>query len=143
MATDVYIGGRLEAVAPRRVTDTADRVRLLALLGVAVAVHAWVLTHTRVTARDSIGFARIALQFENPKAALGPGADVVAVLMQSQHPPGYPLAVLAASWPVRAAYHADLPDQMLLSAQVASCVAAVLLVFPTYWLGRMLFGKFA
>jgi hypothetical protein len=143
MATDVHIGGRLEAVAPRRVTDTADRVRLLVLVGVAVAVHAWVLTHTRVTARDSIGFARYALQLEYPRA--GGCADVVDVLKppHNQHPPGYPLAILAASWPVRAAYHADLPDQMLMSAQVASCVAAVLLVFPTYWLGRMLFGKFA
>ncbi len=143
MATDVHIGGRLEAVAPRRVTDPADRVRLLALVAVAVAVHGWTLTHTRVTARDSIGFARYALQLEDPRAA--GFADVVAVLRDpnTQHPPGYPLAVLAASWPVRAAYHADLPDQMLMSAQVASCVAAVLLVFPTYWLGRMLFGKFA
>ena len=99
------------------------------------------LTHAKVTARDSIGFARIALQFEQPKAA-GLG-DVVGVLKHSQHPPGYPLAVLAVSWPVRAVYDSDLPDQMLKSAQVASCIAAVLLVFPTYWLGRLLFGKFA
>ncbi|HET6574369.1 MAG TPA: glycosyltransferase family 39 protein [Fimbriiglobus sp.] len=141
MATDVHIGGRLEAVAPRRVTDTSDRVRLLTLLAVAVAVHGWVLTHTTVTARDSIGFARTALQFERPADA--GMRDVVDVLTNSQHPPGYPLAVLAASLPVRAAYDADLPDQMLKSAQVASCVAAVLLVFPTYWLGRLLFGKFA
>lgn len=141
MATDVHIGGRLEAVAPRRVTDAADRVRLLILVAVAVAVHGWVLTHTKVTARDSIGFARIALQFESPTAA---GLDdVVAVLRHSQHPPGYPLAVLAVSWPVRQAYDAGLPDQMLRSAQVASSIAAVLLVFPTYWLGRLLFGKFA
>jgi hypothetical protein len=140
MATDVHIGGRLEAVAPRRVTDVADRVRLLTLVAVAVAVHGWVLAHTKVTARDSIGFARTALQFEDPKAA---GLeDVVGVLKHSQHPPGYPLAVLAASWPVRAVYQSDLPDQMLKSAQVASGVAAVLLVFPTYWLGRLLFGKF-
>src|SRR4051812_20384519 len=78
MATDVHIGGRLEAVAPRRVTDAADRVRLVALAAVAVAVHAWVLAHTTVTARDSIGFARTALQFQDPKAALGPEADAVA-----------------------------------------------------------------
>jgi hypothetical protein len=141
MATDVHVGGRLEAVAPRRVTDTSDRVRLLILVAVAVVVHGWVLAHTKVTARDSIGFARIALQFERPSDA--GMADVVAVLKHSQHPPGYPLVVLTASLPVRAAYDADLPDQMLMSAQVASGVAAVLLVFPTYWLGRLLFGKFA
>jgi hypothetical protein len=141
MAAEVHIGGRLEPVAPRRTTDSADRVRLLALFAVAIAVHTWVLTHTAVTARDSIGFARTALQFENPRAS-GLG-DVVGVLKHSQHPPGYPLAVLVASWPVRAIYHDDLPGQMLLSAQAASYVAAVLLVFPTYWLGRTLFGKFA
>ncbi len=140
MATDVHIGGRLEAVAPRRVTDTSDRVRLLILLAVAVAVHGWVVTHARVTARDSIGFARTALQFESPKTA-GLG-DVIGVLKHSQHPPGYPLAVLATSLPVREFYHSDLPDQMLRSAQIASSIAAILLVFPTYWLGRLLFGKF-
>ncbi len=144
MATEVHVGGRLEAVAPRPVTDPGDRVRLLALVAVAAAVHVWVLTHTAVTARDSIGFARTALQFQDPKAA-GLG-DVVGVLKNEKQPPGYPLAVLATSQLVRVWYHPavpdPLPDQMLLSCQVASCVAGILLVFPSYWLGRLLFGKF-
>jgi hypothetical protein len=141
MATEVHVGGRLEAVAPRRVTDSGDRLRLLALLAVGALVHVWVVAHTSVTARDSIGFARIALQLENPHAS---GLhDLTEVLKTAHHPPGYPLAVLAASEVVRPAYPAPLPDQMLLSAQVASAIAGVLLLFPTYWLGRMLFGKFA
>ena len=59
------------------------------------------------------------------------------------HPPGYPLAVLGVSEAVRPLYAAPLPEQMLLSAQLASALAGVLLVLPTYALGRMLFGKFA
>lgn len=158
MATDVHVGGRLETVAPRPVTDTGDRRRLVALVAVAVVVHAVMVANTTVTARDSIGFARYALELEDPEAgrimvrgedgvtpvpADGPRRTQADVLTGSHHPPGYPLAILAASYPVRAVYYAPLPEQMLRSAQVASAVAAVLLVFPTYWLGRMLFGKFA
>ena len=146
MATDAqHVGGRLEAVAPRRVTDAGDKLRLAALCAVAVAVHGWLLVTTHVTARDSVGFARNALQLESPKAA---GVDNLAELLRNKnkefpHPPGYPLAVLAVSEVVRPAYAAPLPEQMLLSAQLTSALAGVLLVLPTYALGRMLFGKFA
>jgi hypothetical protein len=149
MATELHVGGRLEAVAPRRVTDAADRARLLALVAVAVAVHAVVVARTAVTARDSLEFARIALQFKQPAAAIVPGDPPDAkltwadVLRRAKHPPGFPAAVLVSSTLVRAAVpDKPLPDQMLLAAQLASAAAAVLLVFPTYWLGRLLFGKF-
>jgi hypothetical protein len=146
MATDVqHVGGRLEAVAPRRVTDAGDKLRIAGLCVVAIAVHGWLLVTTHVTARDSVGFARNALQIESPKAA---GVDNLAELLRNKnrefpHPPGYPLAVLAMSEVVRPAYAAPLPEQMLLSAQLTSALAGVLLVLPTYVLGRMLFGKFA
>ena len=142
---EALVGGRLETVAPRRVTDTTDRKILAGLVVVAVAVHGWLVAHTGVTARDSVGFARQALNFENPAvgAAAGATRTVVDVLRESQHPPGYPVAVWLASAGVRAVSSAPLPDQMLLSTQIASVVAAVLLVFPTYWLGRTMFGKFA
>src|SRR4029077_7471528 len=53
MATDVqHVGGRLEAVAPRRVTDSGDKLRLAALCAVALVVHGWLLITTHVTARD-------------------------------------------------------------------------------------------
>lgn len=145
---DALVGGRIETVAPRRVTDTTDRAVLAGLAVVAVAVHGWLLTHTGVTARDSVGFARQALLLESPSAGAVPGAaatgprTVVDVLRESQHPPGYPVAVWVASVGVRAVVAKPLADQMLLATQVASLVAAVLLVFPTYWLGRVLFGKF-
>lgn len=146
MATDVqHVGARLEAVAPRRVTDAGDKLRLAALLAAAVAVHGWLVATTHVTARDSVGFARNALQLESPKAA---GVSNLAELLRNKngefpHPPGYPLAVLGVSEAVRPLYAAPLPEQMLLSAQLASALAGVLLVLPTYALGRMLFGKFA
>lgn len=141
MATDVRVGGRVEEVAPRRVTDSGDRLRLLALVLVSVVVHYIGITRTAVPARDAITFARMALQLERPKDAHF--EDIVAVLKDkdTHHPPGYPLAILAASAVVRKVWNADLPDQMLLSAQLTGAFAAVLLVFPTYWLGRMLFDK--
>ncbi len=141
---EALVGGRLETVAPRKVTDTTDRMVLAGLVVIAVAIHGWLLSHTGVTARDSVGFARQALLLENPSVGHPPGAPrtAVDVLRESQHPPGYPIAVWVASVGVRAVSSAPLPDQMLLSTQVASVFAAVLLVFPTYWLGRMMFGKF-
>src|SRR5438045_1317551 len=134
MATDVQrVGGQLEAVAPRRVADAGDKLRLAALLAVAVAVHGWRLATTHVTARDSVGFARNALQLESPKEA---GFDDHVDLLRDRdkanpdvrrnnfpHPPGYPLAVLVTSWAVRAAVAAPLPEQMLLSAQLVPCPA--------------------
>ena len=154
MATDLQtVGGRLEAVAPRRVGDAGDKLRLAALVAAALAVHGWLLASTHVTARDSVGFARNALQLESPKEA---GFDDHVDLLRDRdkadpnvrrnnfpHPPGYPLAVLVTSWAVRSFVPGSLPEQMLLSAQLVSCLAGVLLVFPTYWLGRSLFGKFA
>jgi 4-amino-4-deoxy-L-arabinose transferase-like glycosyltransferase len=146
---DALVGARLEIVTPCRLTDTGDRLRLLVLLGLAVAVHGWVLTHTSVTARDGIGFARLALQLENPKLGQ-PGADadtvtrsIVDVFREAQHPPGYPIIVWMVSLPVRVFSSADLPDQMLLAARLASAIAGVLIVIPAYWLGRMLFSKWA
>lgn len=112
---------------------------VLAVVGVSVAVHVWLVANTSVTARDSIGFARYALN-------LGGGPDdaprsLYQLLRDEKHPPGYPFVVRLASLLVRPTYTAPLPDQMLRSAQVASAAAAVLLVFPTYRLGRVLFGR--
>ncbi len=146
MTVAPHVGAMLETVAPRKVTDSGDRLRLGILLLVAVAIHGWLLAHTYTTARDSIEFARIALQLQNPQAASAPGegpVNVGDILRKAKHPPGYPLAVLAVSSAVRPLYHAPLPDQMLLSAQLTTAIAGVLLAFPTYWLGRFLFGKFA
>ncbi len=149
MAT--HIGGRLETVAPKRSLFGPDYVRLLGLVAAAVAVHGWLLAHTALTSRDSLEFARNALIIETPAAAAtfdhppDPDRQVVDVLKKpyTLHPPGFPLATLAVSKVLRAATDLPLPEVMPLSAQVANALAGVLLVFPTYLLGRMLFGRSA
>jgi 4-amino-4-deoxy-L-arabinose transferase-like glycosyltransferase len=103
------------------------------LLAVAVGVHVWLLRHTEVAARDSIGFIRYALQFEQNSWG--------QVLRGNHQHPGYPLSVLAVSVPVRAFVHAPLADLMRLSAQLASAMAAILLVVPMYFLGKLLYDR--
>ncbi len=146
MATVTPTGGRPDAGPQAGSIWSGGVARVAVLLVVSLAVHGWLLARTSTTARDSIGFAQLALQYESPAAAVTPVpcatlADVVAH-GEPPHPPGYPLAVLAASKVVRAATPWDLPDQMLKSTQVASAAAAVLLVFPSYWLGCLLFSRF-
>ena len=60
-----------------------------------------------------------------------------------QHPPGYSLAVAIVSKPVRYLTDMDLPSQMLLATQITSSIAGILMLFPVYWVGRTMFGKFA
>lgn len=102
------------------------------MLGIAAAVHWWLVANTSITARDSIGFVRYAFALENPERTW------VEVLREEAHPPGYPLAILAANKLVRAD-----GVEILLAAQIASSVAGVLLVLPVYWLGRKLFDRSA
>lgn len=148
-----HVGGRMETVARRPITDPGDRFRLGVLAVAAVAVHGWLLNHTFVTARDGVGFARYALQIGRPSQLPPDPADparprtIQDVFKQGEHPPGFPLAVYATSLGVRAAYQPgglhELQDQMLYAVQLTAAIGGVLLVFPTYWLGRLLFGKFA
>src|SRR5262245_371575 len=109
---------------------------LALLLAAAVGLRAWLIGHTEVAARDSIGFIRYALQFENASEKGKTWGDVLRA--NHQHP-AYPLTVLAVSVPVRAFVHAPRVDQMRLSAQLASSLASVLLVLPMYFLGKLLF----
>lgn len=141
------VGGRVELVAPRPVTDPGDRWRLLALVLLSVAVHAWLVFNTAVTAKDSIRFARHALALWKPNQDKPPGAPdrtFPDVLRAEADPPGYPLALAALYFPVKAAWaepHSTVMDRALLAGQLASSLAAVLTVFPLYWLGRLLFSK--
>jgi hypothetical protein len=125
--------GRTSAGAKRwRWPDTGSLVVLLLL---AAGVRTWLFCHTEVAARDSIGFIRIAWQFEHqPWKKVLKGAE--------QHP-GYPLLLLAVSKPVR--YFRPGPDALVMqySAQLASVLAATLLVVPMFYLGRELFSRTA
>jgi hypothetical protein len=140
---DARVGARLEVVTPRRVVTPADIGYLVLLLAASVGLHAWIVARAEVTARDGLEFARIALNLQN--ARVTPPADgdarrsVPEVLKASVQPPGYPAAILAA-WQFLKT-DADVPTNILRAAQIASAIAAALTVFPTYWLGRMLFSS--
>jgi hypothetical protein len=116
---------------------TAADWRLLAvLLLFAAGLRAWQLAHTEVAARDSIGFIRVAWRLHSQ-----PLRDWPTVLAHSEQHPGYPLAVVAVAQPVRLLVAGPDADRMRLSAQLASALAAVLLVLPVFCLGRELFDR--
>jgi hypothetical protein len=127
---------KLQPVAePRaeRPTPFWRELGLLALLFLlAVGIRAWLIGHTEVAARDSVGFIRYALEFERY-----PWKEVLERNLQH---PGYPVVLLAVSWPVRYCLGGTNSVSMQLSAQLASALAGVLLVIPMYYLGRDLFG---
>lgn len=108
---------------------------LIVLLLLAAGARAWLIDHTEVAARDSIGFIRYVLQLE---ARSWP--DVIHD--SSQHP-GYPLCLMVVSWPVRYFLGATDSYAMTLSAQLTSALAGVLLVIPMFYLGKEVFGRTA
>lgn len=105
---------------------------LTVLILLAGAIRFWLVGHTEVAARDSIGYIRYALQLEAK-----PWNEVI---LKSEQHPGYPAALLAVSWPVRHWLGGTTPRSMQLSAQLATIIAAILLVFPLYFLGCELYS---
>jgi hypothetical protein len=115
-------------------TSYASDLRCLAILVVlVVAVRAWQIAHTEVASRDSISYVRIAWQLER-----APWREVMPA--SPQHP-GYPLAVLAMSLPVRHFFPDDLPRAWQISAQLVSALASLLLLLPMFYLGKELFDR--
>jgi hypothetical protein len=139
------VGGRIETVQRHQTLFAADYWRLAGLVLVAVAVHAWLIAHTALTARDSLGFARLALCFETPSAAPPIDHDrpnyTLDHVRAAEQPPGYPLAVWAVDAVHRHLSDRPVADRVLLSCQLANALATVLLVVPMYLIGRMLFGR--
>lgn len=107
-------------------------VYLIILVLMAGAIRFWLVGHTEVAARDSIGYIRYALEMESK-----PWAEVIR---GSEQHPGYPTALLFVSWPVRHFLGGTTPRSMQLSAQLATALAAILLVFPLYFLGCELYS---
>jgi hypothetical protein len=120
---------------PARHPILRDLALLAILLGVAAGLRAWLVTHTEVAARDSIGYIRQAWQLAHEP--WGPA------LRKAQQHPGYPVAILVTSQAVRPFHPGPESARMQLSAQLASSLAAVLLVIPMYYLGRELFNRAA
>lgn len=126
---------QMAQAAPTR-TFYGDLALLLLLLALAIGCRTWILTHTEVAARDSIGYIRYAYHLER--------ASLADVFRNNLQHPGYPAAVWAISLPVRA-FLPETPEPVRwqLAAQLASALASVLLVFPLYSLGKGLFGRAA
>jgi hypothetical protein len=106
---------------------------VLVLVVLAAGLRSWQLWHTEVATRDSIGFIRYAWRLH--------GESWPRVIRDSEQHPVYPFLIHLASGPVRALVPHDLPRAMQLTAQLVSCLAGVLLVVPTYFLGRELFDR--
>jgi hypothetical protein len=118
---------------PARGFTRADLGCVLVLAAASLGIRAWQLTHTAVASRDSIGYSRIAWRLEH--------GDWRKVIPHAAQHPLYPAALLAVSWPVRHYLPGDLPFAMQLSAQLTSALAGVLLVLPSFLLGRELFDR--
>jgi hypothetical protein len=114
-----------------------DLMWLAALLVLAAGLRGWLLFHTEVPARDTIGYIRYALAFESQ--------DWITVLRNNHQHPGYPLSILAVSSPVRILLGESQPqpETMTFCACLASNLAAVLLVIPMYFLGKLIFHRAA
>ena len=68
-----------------------DLLSLTILLGVALGLRAWHISHTEVIARDSISYMRYAHQLQHH-----PWKEVIP---KEEHHPGYPFLILAMSGP--------------------------------------------
>src|SRR6266478_2867325 len=121
-----------ESMALPRGNSWQHVLYLVILIMMAGAIRFWLVGHTEVAARDSIGYIRYALQLESK-----PWSEVIR---GSEQHPGYPTAVLMVSWPVRQWLGGTSPRSMQLSAQLATALAAILLVFPLYFLGCELYS---
>lgn len=137
------VGGRMEAVTPRRSLFGRDYLLLAVLAAVSAGVHLWLVAHTKVTARDGVGFARYALGMQSPESAGPPDPNRSAfdvVRSEKQHP-GYPAAIWITAKFVRRAVELPLADSTLLAAQLVSAAASLVLIVPMYLTGRMLFDR--
>ena len=118
------------------------RIGFIALL--TLATRSWVVAHAEVVSRDGVGFIRYALQLEDPPVfPAHPERPITyaELLRYSDHPPGFAVSILAVSIPVRAILGGANAASMVLSAQIASVLASLLLILPMYFLGKMLFNR--
>lgn len=137
------VGGRLETATSRPSLRQHDYALLAVLLLTATVIHLWLIRHTAVPARDSLGYARIALNLSDPHAGWeGEGRrSRIEVIRTAEQPPGYPIAIWLMEKMLRSLLNAPLTERVLLAAQYVNVLSAILLVIPTYLLGRMLFGR--
>jgi 4-amino-4-deoxy-L-arabinose transferase-like glycosyltransferase len=131
-------------------TSKTDWLLLGVLLALVLPLRLWLLYNTEVTARDSIGYIRYALQFEQVSgsqtlhvglARMGMPETLQDVLAKNHQHPGYPALVWLMSKPVRWLDGATTPENMERSAQLVNLLASLLLILPMYLLGRQFFER--
>ncbi|MCI0638135.1 MAG: glycosyltransferase family 39 protein [Gemmataceae bacterium] len=107
--------------------------RLIGLLFLLVLpLRGWLLWNAEVAARDSIGYIRYALHFEQYSWS--------EVLLKHNQHPGYAGVLWLVSQPVRALWGTDA-DTMQLAARLTSTLGALVLLLPSYFLGKELLGR--
>ncbi|HEV2946438.1 MAG TPA: glycosyltransferase family 39 protein [Gemmataceae bacterium] len=111
----------------------SDLICLLGLVLLATLIRAWLLCHTEVTSRDSIGFERYAWELQNK--------NWISVLHDNVHHPLYPITILGVSAPIRYLVGGSELEVMQSSAQLASGLAGILLVIPMFYLGKEIFDR--
>src|SRR5260370_41932397 len=111
-----------------------DAVALGLLVQLVLPLRLWVLVSTEVAARDSIGYIRYGLKFETDD-------DWKQVIKDKDQHPGYALTVLAVSQPLRLASGQTDAATMQLAAQLTTVLSAMLLLYPMYHVGRLLFNR--
>ncbi|HKB06138.1 MAG TPA: glycosyltransferase family 39 protein, partial [Gemmataceae bacterium] len=125
--------------APPRWSWRADGWRLGVILLLAIFIRTWMVANTTLVSRDCVKFVRFALHLERPPA----GQNRLDVVRTAEHPPAYPLAILAMSKVVRPAMGVPAGEatveSMALSAQLVTALAGVLLALPFYALTRRVF----
>lgn len=113
-----------------KILSRPDWQLLILLLLLAGTLRLVFLNITPVPARDSLTFAGYAISIERDgwKSAL---------LQQHQHP-GFPLSIMLTAWTGKLFGFSPNDPEMLFKAQIASSLAGLLLIFPLYYLGKLL-----
>ena len=130
--------------SPKAFSWKSDGWRLGVILLLALVVRGWLVAHAVVGSRDSLGFVRYVLQLEDPPATPEhPGQPLTrrGVIAKAEHPPGFALAAWAVSVPVRSVMGGTSCDALVLSTQLTSVLASILLTLPMYCLGKLLFDR--
>ena len=136
------VGGRLEVAPFCPVLGRRDYIVLTALILIALIIHIYLVHYTAVPARDSLGYARVALNLSDPQHGRqgSERRSRIEVIRTAEHPPGYPIAIWCVEKILRSVSNAPLSERVLWAAQYVNALAATVLVVPMYLMGRMLFG---
>jgi 4-amino-4-deoxy-L-arabinose transferase-like glycosyltransferase len=129
----MIVQGLPATASDERLITRGDWLLIGLLVALVLPLRVWLICNTEVTARDSIGYIRYALQFEQ--------YGWKETLLKNHQHPGYPVLVLLMSQPVRALDGATTPENMALSTQLVNLLASLVLIVPMYHLGRQFFAR--